>query len=81
MFPASSRFIFWVRLPFWYQWGILQLWMNARQTFFALLWKSFLKNTSWHKNNFIYIKQKGLYQIKVTLSLASIHNWKMVYCY
>ena len=42
------------------------------QTFFALLWKLFLKNTSQHKNNLIYIiKQEGLYQNKVTLSLAS----------
>ena len=45
------------------------------QTFFALLWKLFLKNTSWHKNNLIYIiKQEGLYQNKLTLSLASIHK-------
>ena len=30
------------------------------QTFFALLWKLFLKNTSKHKNNLIYIiKQEG----------------------
>ena len=52
------------------------------QTFFALLWKLFLKNTSKHKikNNLIYIiKQEGLYQNKVTLSLASIHNCKMAY--
>ena len=50
------------------------------QTFFALLWKLFLKNTSKHKNNLIYIiKQGGLYQNKVTLSLASIHNSKMAY--
>ena len=50
------------------------------QTFFALLWKLFLKNTSKHKNNLIYIiKQEGLYQDKVTLSLASIHNCKMAY--
>ena len=48
------------------------------QTFFALLWKLFLQNTSKHKNNLIYIiKQEGLYQNKVTLSLASIHNCKM----
>ena len=47
------------------------------QTFFALLWKLFLKNTSKHKNNLIYIiKKEGLYQNKVTLSLASIHNCK-----
>ena len=47
---------------------------------FALLWKLFLKNTSKHKNNLIYIiKQEGLYQNKVTLSLASIHNCKMAY--
>ena len=46
------------------------------QTFFALLWKLFLKNNSQHKNNLIYIiKQKGLYQNKVTLSLASTHNF------
>ena len=33
------------------------------QTYFALLWKLFLKNTSKHKNNLIYIiKQEGLYQ-------------------
>ena len=52
------------------------------QTFFALLWKLFLKNTSKHKNNLIYIiKQEGLYQNKVTLSLASIHNCKMAYCH
>ena len=32
------------------------------QTFFALLWKLFLKNTSKHKNNLIYIiMQEGLY--------------------
>ena len=43
-------------------------------------------NSSWKilvsiKNNFIYIiKQKGLYQNKVTLSLASIHSCKMDYC-
>ena len=50
------------------------------QTFFALLWKLFLKNTSWHKNNLIYIiKQEGLFQNKLTLSLASIHNYKMAY--
>ena len=50
------------------------------QTFFVLLWKLFLNNTSWHKNNLIYkIKQEGLYQIKVTLSLTSIHNCKMAY--
>ena len=47
---------------------------------FALLWKLFLKNNSQHKNNLIYIiKQKGLYQNKVTLSLASIHNCKIAY--
>ena len=52
------------------------------QTFFALLWKLFLKNTSKHKNNLIYIiKQEGLYQDKVTLSLASIHNCKMAYSF
>ena len=50
------------------------------KTYFALLWKLFLKNTSKHKNNLIYIiKQEGLYQNKVTLSLASIHNCKMGY--
>ena len=50
------------------------------QTFFVLLWKLFLKNTSKHKNNLIYIiKQEGLYQNKVTLSLASIHNCEMAY--
>ena len=50
------------------------------QTFFALLWQLFLKNTSKHKNNLIYIiKQEGLYQNKLTLSLASIHNCKMAY--
>ena len=50
------------------------------QTFFTLLWKLFLKNTSEHKNNLIYIiKQEGLYQNKLTLSLASIHNCKMVH--
>ena len=48
------------------------------QTFFALLWKLLLKNTSKHKNNLIYIiKREGLYHDKVTLSLASIHNCKM----
>ena len=32
------------------------------QTFFALLWKLFLKNTRQHKNKLIYmIKQEGLY--------------------
>ena len=46
------------------------------QTFFALLWNLFLKNTSKHKNNLIYIiKQEGLYQNEVTLSLVSIHNF------
>ena len=50
------------------------------QTFFALLWKLFLKNTSKHKNNLIYIiMQEGLYQNKLTLNLASIHNCKMAY--
>ena len=50
------------------------------QTFFALLGKLFLKNTSKHKNNLIYIiKQEGLYQNKVTLSLASIYNCKKAY--
>ena len=50
------------------------------QTFFALLWKLFLKNTSKHKNNLIYItKQEGFYQNKVTLTLASIHNCKIAY--
>ena len=35
------------------------------ETFFALLWKLFLKNTSKHKNKLIYmIKQEGLYQSK-----------------
>ena len=34
-----------------------------------------------HNNNLIYIiKQEGLFQNKVTLSLASIHNFKMAYC-
>ena len=50
------------------------------QTFFALLWKLEILTsiTSKHKNNLIYIiKQEGLYQNKVTLSLASIHNCKM----
>ena len=43
-------------------------------------------NCSWKilvsiRKNLIYIiKQEGLYQNKVTLSLASIHNCKMVYC-
>ena len=47
------------------------------QTLSALLWKLFSKNTSLHKNNLIdIIKQEGLYQNKVTLSLASIHNCK-----
>ena len=51
------------------------------QTFFALLWKLFLKNTSKHKNNLIYIiKQEGLYQNKVNVILASIYNCKMAYC-
>ena len=50
------------------------------QTFLALLWKLFLKNTCEQKNNLIYIiKQEGLYQNKLTLSLASIHNCKMAY--
>ena len=50
------------------------------QTFFALFWKLFLKNTSKHKNNFIcIIKQESLYQNKVTLTLASINNCKMAY--
>ena len=55
------------------------------QTFFALLWKLFLKNTSnlsIRISNLIYIiKQEGLYQNKVTLTLASIHNCKMAYCW
>ena len=51
------------------------------QTFFALLWKLFLETTSQHKNNLIYIiKHEGLYQNKVTVNLASIHNCKMAYC-
>ena len=51
------------------------------QTFFALLWKLFLKNTSKHKNNLIYIiMQEGLYQNKLTVSLASIHNCKWPIC-
>ena len=34
--------------------------------------------TNYHKNNLIYItKQEGLYQNKVTVSLATIHNCKM----
>ena len=50
------------------------------QTVLALLWKLFLTNTSKHKNNLIYIiKQEGLHQNKVTLSLGSIHNCKMAY--
>ena len=50
------------------------------QTFFALFWKLFLKNTSKHKSNLIcIIKQESLYQNKVTLSLASIDNCKMAY--
>ena len=41
----------------------------------------FLRNTSKHKNNLIFIiKQEGLYQNKVTLSLATVHNCKMAYC-
>ena len=44
------------------------------QTSFALLWKLSLKNTSYHKNNLFYIiKQEGLYQNKVTFSLAFVH--------
>ena len=44
------------------------------QTSLALLWKLPFKNTSKHKNNLIYvIKQEGLYQNKVTVTLASIH--------
>ena len=43
------------------------------QTFFALLWKLFLKNTSEHKNNLIYIiKQEGLHQNKWPISIATI---------
>ena len=52
------------------------------QTPFALLWKLSLKNiyTSKHKNNWIYlIKHEGLYQNKVTVNPASIHNCKMAY--
>ena len=50
------------------------------QTSLALLWKLSLKNTSKHKNNLIYIiKQDSLYQNKVTVSLASIHNFQMAY--
>ena len=37
-----------------------------------------LKNTSWHKNNMIYvIKQEGLYQNKVNSSLIFSRNCKM----
>ena len=46
------------------------------QTPFALLWKLSLKNTSQHKNILIL---EGLYQNKVTVSLASIYNCKMAY--
>ena len=52
------------------------------QTFFALLLKLEIVTsiTSKHKNNLIYImKQEGLYQNKVTLTLASIHNCQMAY--
>ena len=50
------------------------------QTSFALLWKLSLKNTSLHKNNLCYIiMQEGLYQNKVTICVASIHNCKMAY--
>ena len=50
------------------------------QTPFALLWKLSLKNTSQHKNDWIYlIKQEGLYQNKVNVSPASIYNCKMAY--
>ena len=49
------------------------------QTFFALLWKLFLKNTSKHKNNLIYIIKQEVC-IQTSLSLASIHNCKMAYC-
>ena len=36
------------------------------------------KNTSWHKNNMIYvIKQEGLYQNKVNSSLIFSRNCKM----
>ena len=50
------------------------------QTSFALLWKLSLKNTSQHKNDWIYlIKQEGLYQNKVIVSPASIYNCKMAY--
>ena len=39
-----------------------------------------LKNTSWHKNNMIYlIKQEGLYQNKVNSSLIFSRNCKMDY--
>ena len=42
------------------------------QTSFALLWKLSLKNTDYHKNSLIYIiKQEGLYQNKVTVTVAS----------
>ena len=57
-------------------WGCLVL----IQPLSALLWKLFLKHTSQHKDNLIdIIKQEGLYENKVTLSLASIHNCKMAY--
>ena len=50
------------------------------QTRFALIWKLSLKNTSQYKNNLIYlIEREGLYQNKVTVSLASIHNCKIAY--
>ena len=50
------------------------------QTSFALLWKLSWKNTSQHKNNLIYIiKQEGLYQNKVSSSLAFTHNCKMAF--
>ena len=44
------------------------------QTFFALLWKLFLKNTSKHKNNFIcIIKQEGCIKTRSpSASLPSI---------
>ena len=39
-----------------------------------------LKNTSWHKNNMIYvIKQEGLYQNKVNSSLiCKMDYWKTI---
>ena len=65
-------------LAFEWMWG--SGWPCFDTNLFCFVMEIVLENTSKHKNNLIYIiKQKGLYQNKVTSSLASIHNCKMTY--